>query len=215
MNYIYDIILNFQNEYYDFYEWNKKDNIYHMRKIPIIKINNQQLIDIKNNVVKFGKNTLKYLQSKNITAERFKQNNITKIKYTFILCSEQHALAVKLNKNGIVHSKSSLLPDEQEDALEIIKFQNEIKLDYKIIQKSQLNPFKTRFEIENEKFILNELNKIYKQKNIQKLSYLYLECFNKNESNIEKIYKILKEEIKKNTQNFKKIYDIFKITKQK
>ena len=27
MNYIYDIVLNFNKEYYNFFEWNKRDNI--------------------------------------------------------------------------------------------------------------------------------------------------------------------------------------------
>ena len=27
MEYIYDIVLNFQDNYYDFYEWQKKDKI--------------------------------------------------------------------------------------------------------------------------------------------------------------------------------------------
>ena len=60
MNYIYDVILNFQKEYYDFYEWNKNDNIYHMRKIPIIKINNKQFFEIKNNTIRFDEETLKF-----------------------------------------------------------------------------------------------------------------------------------------------------------
>ena len=47
MNYIYDVVLNLQKEYYDFYEWNQNDNIFHMRKIPIIKINKKQLLEIK------------------------------------------------------------------------------------------------------------------------------------------------------------------------
>jgi len=50
MNYIYDVVLNFQKEYYDFYDWNKNDNIYHMRKIPILKINSKQLLDIKHKI---------------------------------------------------------------------------------------------------------------------------------------------------------------------
>ena len=215
MNYIYDVILNFQKEYYDYYEWNKNDNIYHMRKIPIIKVNNNQFLEIKNNIVQFDKNTLKYFNTKNINAERFKQNNITKIKYTFILCSKQDAMAIKLNKNGIVNRKSSLLPDEQDDAIEITKFQNETKLNYQTIQQLKTQSFKTRFELENEKFILNELDRVYKQKNRQKLSYLYLECFNTSELNIEKAYEKLKQEINKASENFKKIYNIFKMTKQK
>ena len=77
MNYIYDIILNFQKEYYDFYEWNNNDHIYHMRKIPIIKVNNKQLLDIKNNTIKFKIDTLKFL---NVKAEQIKNNDIAKLK---------------------------------------------------------------------------------------------------------------------------------------
>ena len=38
MNYIYDILLNFNDMLYDFYDWNVKDNILHIRKIPLIQI---------------------------------------------------------------------------------------------------------------------------------------------------------------------------------
>lgn len=212
MNYIYDVILNFQKEYYDFYDWNKSDTIYHMRKIPIIKISSKQLLDIKNNVVKFYKDNLKYF---NVKAERFKQNSITKIKYTIILGDEHEALAIKLNKNGLVHLKSSLLPDEQDDVIEILKFQKETKLNYQKITKSKINPFKTRFEAEHEHFIHQELDKIYKQKNIQKLNYLCLECFNTPETNINRAYEKLKKEVNKTNDNFQKIYNIFKMIKQK
>lgn len=212
MNYIYDVILNFQKEYYDFYDWNKSDTIYHMRKIPIIKISSKQLLDIKNNVVKFYKDNLKYF---NVKAERFKQNSITKIKYTIILGDEHEALAIKLNKDGLVHLKSSLLPDEQDDVIEILKFQKETKLNYQKITKSKINPFKTRFEAEHEHFIHQELDKIYKQKNIQKLNYLCLECFNTPETNINRAYEKLKKEVNKTNDNFQKIYNIFKMIKQK
>ena len=212
MNYIYDVVLNFQKEYYDFYDWNKNDNIYHMRKIPIIKIDNKQLLDIKNNIVKFNEDTLKYF---NVKAERFKQNSIAKIKYTIIIGNEYEAIAIKLNKDGVVHLKSSLLPDEQDDVVEILKFQRETKLNYQIIKKSKINPFKTRFETEHEQFIHKELDEIYRQKNIQKLNYLCLECFNAPEPNINRAYEKLKKEINKTNDNFQKIYNIFKITKQK
>ena len=212
MNYIYDVVLNFQKEYYDFYDWNKNDNIYHMRKIPIIKIDNKQLLDIKNNIVKFNEDTLKYF---NVKAERFKQNSIAKIKYTIIIGNEYEAIAIKLNKDGVVHLKSSLLPDEQDDVVEILKFQRETKLNYQIIKKSKINPFKTRFETEHEQFIHKELDEIYRQKNIQKLNYLCLECFNAPETNINRAYEKLKKEINKTNDNFQKIYNIFKIIKQK
>ena len=52
MNYIYDILLNFNDIYYDFYEWNISDNIEHIRKIPLFKISIKDMITIKNNYIK-------------------------------------------------------------------------------------------------------------------------------------------------------------------
>ena len=41
MNYIYDIVLNFNKEYYSFYEWNRKDNIINVKKIPLFLVDNE------------------------------------------------------------------------------------------------------------------------------------------------------------------------------
>lgn len=212
MNYIYDVVLNFQNEYYDFYEWNKNDNIYHMRKIPIIKVSDKCFLEIKNNITKLDEETFKRLS---IKAERFKLNTIAKLKNTIILSTRQNAMAIKFDKNGIIKFKSSLLPDEEDDVIEIIKFQSETKLNYEIVQYKNKSLFKTRFELENEKFIKDELEKVYEQKNIQKLNYIYLECFNKQERNIKLAYEKLKKEIKQPNDNFIKIYNIFNMSRQK
>ena len=32
MNYIYDILANFNEHYYDFYDWNELDNLIHIKK---------------------------------------------------------------------------------------------------------------------------------------------------------------------------------------
>ena len=131
MNYIYDVLLNFQKEYYDFFDWNQNDNLYHMRKVPIIKVTNLNLKEIKNNIIKFD-NLLNLINNK---AERFSKNTISKQKYIFIISNENECLALKLNKNGIITHKSSLLPNEQDDIIEISKIQKITTLNYKIIKK--------------------------------------------------------------------------------
>ncbi len=212
MSYIYDVLVNFQKEYYDFFEWNKNDNIYHIRKIPIFKINNAEYKNIKDNIVKFEQ---KFLNLINLKTEQFKQNNISKIKYCFIISNGKEAIAIKLNKNAVTTHKSDLLPNETDDLLELIKLEKETKINFKIIKTKTPNNFKTRFEIENEKFLYEQLDKIYKQNNFQKLNYLCLECFNKEEKNSKNAYLKLKEEIKNTNQNFQKLYNIFKIITQK
>ena len=52
MNYIYDILLNYNKKLYEFYDWNLSDSIVHIRKIPIFKISTNQLIDLVNNKIK-------------------------------------------------------------------------------------------------------------------------------------------------------------------
>ena len=73
MNYIYDILLNFNDMLYDFYDWNVNDNILHIRKIPLIQISKKQLNDIKENEVEFDieflekiKNKTEYFVGRNI-----------------------------------------------------------------------------------------------------------------------------------------------------
>ena len=58
MDYIYDIVLNFQDEYYDFYEWHPSDKIVNIAKIPIYKISSKTYLNIKNNNVTIVRNTL-------------------------------------------------------------------------------------------------------------------------------------------------------------
>ena len=52
MNYIYDILLNFNNIPYDIFEWNKDDKILHIRKIPLIKLSTFDLSNLVNKKVK-------------------------------------------------------------------------------------------------------------------------------------------------------------------
>ena len=64
MNYIYDIILNFQEVIYDFYEWNQTDSISHIRKIPVFKVNSRDLYTIWNYNVIFDISFLEKIKNK-------------------------------------------------------------------------------------------------------------------------------------------------------
>ena len=54
MNYIYNIYLNFNKNYYDYYEWNDNDNIILVKKIPIIKTNTNDFKNIISNYIKIN-----------------------------------------------------------------------------------------------------------------------------------------------------------------
>ncbi len=211
MNYIYDTYLNFNKNLYDFYEWSGNDEITHIRKIPTFKISTTCFFNLKNNIIKIDKNFLAKISYK---SEEFKENKIDKIKYTAMFSDGKDIIAIKFNKLGINYMKSSLLIDEEEDIINIIKNQQEINPQLKIIKAQKTPQFKTRFEKENQKFITHELNKIYKNNDIEKINYICLECFGKEEKNMKKAIAKIKKEITKENDNFYKIFKIFKMINQ-
>lgn len=210
-NYIYDLLLNFQANYYDFYEWNEEDNITHIRKIPSFKVSNKDFKNLKNKII-ISKKFLDTILKK---TQYFNKNNVKNIKYASLFSNGKDIIAIKFNKNGENKLISTLSIEEQDDIIEIIKHQKETPLEYKLIKKIKPFDFKTRFELENEHFIKKELSKIYSQKDYKKLNYIHLECFGTKEINIEKAIKRIKKEITKGNDNFYKIFNIFKITAQK
>jgi len=51
MDYIYDIVLNFQSNYYDFYEWRETDKIINIKKILVYKTNDENYLNLKYNEI--------------------------------------------------------------------------------------------------------------------------------------------------------------------
>lgn len=198
MNYIYDILLSFNEFYYDFYEW---DNIIHIKKIPLIKISDKNMKKIYNNEV--------IINIDNILnkTELFDK---TKIENACILYTSKFCMAIKLNKNGLVIERSSVLFDDIED---IILNKNKIsKLDIKV-----LRPIKHQLILkENIKyceFLNNKIDDLIKNNSYNELMYIYYECFNKKESNLKLIINELKENISNCNNNIFKMYEIFKLKK--
>lgn len=168
MEYIYDIVLNFQDNYYDFYEWQKKDKIINIKKIPIYKINNKDYLNIKNNKVTINKESLP------------KTNNM------FLLTSGIEIIAILINNKGRILKKSSLIFEESDDILEDKDKIKVINIKYKIDKKNPTN-INSRIEQEKIKFINKFFKNIDKRKDEYLLKYLYYEIYNKEED-IDIIY---------------------------
>lgn len=206
MNFIYDILLNFNKEYYEFYEWNLDDDICHIRKMPIFKLTTKQLTDMFNNEIQVESNFMKYIYNK---TEVFTKNEIKTINYACLLSDGDNVLAVKFNKNGVIISKSSLLIEEEEEVTDLVLRMKLKPIDYKITKIGNHFQFKTRKEKEIEKFIKT---KIKEETNLEKLRYLYFDCFGKKELDRDKIINRIRKEIDTNWDEiYLKIYNFFKL----
>lgn len=207
MTYIYDILLNFNNDFYEFYEWNCDDYLYHIKRIHLIKIDSKTYNDILNNKVEIKDDLLFNIFNK---CEYFDNRKVMSIPYAIMLTDSYRVMAITLNMNGIVTKYSSLLLDEEEDVLEVSEKLGTIKLNYSIIEERKLNNL-TRNERNIIKYIKKDLDRAYKDKNINKLKYLYYEYFNKENDNINLIYNSLIDTL--NNKINDKHYDLYNLIK--
>lgn len=174
MNYIYDILLNFNPKLYEIYEWEKKDNITHIRKIPLFKITSVDLYNILNNKVEIDIDFLTNLYKK---TECFAKNKVLYINYAFLLTDGKEVVAIKSNGKNII-GYSKLLYEEEAEVLEYSLSIKKIEIKYEVISKFKIN-FATRNENKIKNYIFKTLNKMVINNDEEKLNYIYLECFNK------------------------------------
>lgn len=193
MNYIYDIILNFNEQIYDFYEWNKSDNLTHIRKIPLIRINSKDLYNIENNNIRFNEELFNKISNK---TEIFSGRTVKNID-ACLFSDGTSVLALKFKNNKYYYSK--LILEEEMEVTEVLNRMKESVINYEIISK-KTKSLKTRKELEIENYVKKELNILEKNHEDEKLKYLFFECFGKKEYDVKKLY-----------NESDKIYDILKL----
>ncbi len=193
MNYIYDIILNFNEQIYDFYECNKSDNLTNIRKLPLIRVNSKDLYNIENNYIKFNEDLFNKIKSR---TEVFAGRTVKTID-ACIFSDGTSVIAVKVKNNKYYFSK--LIIEEEMEVIEVATRMKEMNIEYEIIKK-RFNDLKTRKELEIEDYVKRELNKLEKNNEEEKLKYLFFECFGKKDYDIKKLYK-----------ESNKIYEILKL----
>ncbi len=212
MKNVYDILLNFKNEPYEFYEWDSSDEIDHVRKIPSFKVDDLTLYEFLNYNVCVSNEFLKEIYEK---TEVFKNHLIKKIPYACILFNNEISLAVLFDENANVKAKSKLLFDEENDVISSAKALDLYKIEYFITKKIKNDKKLTRKE-KITIYLLNKyIDKTYENKCFDELKYIYLECFNKKQDDVVKAFEKIKESI--NKMDFKilcKLKGLIKVLKK-
>ncbi len=187
MNYYYDIVLNFQEDNYMFYEWEEEDNIDIIKKIPIFQINLKTFKDLINNEIKVDTEFLDIINNKT------ELKNKT-LKYVALFVSKNGAIALEFNEIGQSIYRSFLQVDDELGAIETIFTIPVYKLNYEITKKIIFNK-NLRKEDNIKIFIKKEIDFLYQNKEIDKLKYLYNEWFLKDNDDIIKIYKEMNKKL--------------------
>lgn len=190
MNYIYDITVNFNDVYYDFFEWSSNDYIIHLRKIPIYKVSNNDYQNILNNNIMINNDILSKIKNK---TEIYGKNS--KKITACLFCNNENIVALKFNDNGYSEQISSLIVEEELDILESSSIKV-TEFDYKIL-KSRKIYLQTRIERKNKHYIQTQINNLNIDNDQDKIKYLYFEYFNKFNSDVKDALTKLKKLIDK------------------
>lgn len=183
MNYIYDIVLNFQDNYYQFFEWNRTDKIKNISKIAVYHVRDQDLLDLTYNKITIDTPFL----------DQLKEDNKKYKKLMCLVSNTTQTIGLLFSNEGKLLKRSSLLFEEETEVNDFVKDLKITEITYTQNEKNTpLN--KLRIEIEKKD---NLINYITENNDILKLKYLYYEYFEKECDNINIIKKSLLKEINK------------------
>ena len=212
MNYYYDIILNWkEDKAYEFYEWNDTDYLELIKKIPLIKVKHKVLLDIIMNNIKVNIPLLETLEDKTLVSAK---KNFKRIEYASLFTDGKNVIAIEFNHEGKSISRSNLLIEDELNVLEVIYGMKETNFDYEIVNKLEENK-EVRQVKEAKKLILLEINNLYKNKEKDKLRYLYYEYKKENIEDIDYIYESITNDLNKFNQDILKLYYIIKLSYHK
>ena len=199
MNYIYDIYLNLNKCLFDFYDWNKSDNLIHIKKIPIFILDSNTLKCIISNDININNNFIKQIRGK---TEIWKSN--TKLDYCALFTDYNDIIAIEFDKDGNSIKKSVLSIEEESEILEDMEKGEIYNITYKIIRKTP-TLLKTRKQITLNKYINNELKNI----DYKRLNYVCFECLGtlNNNNSIKKL-----KELENSNIDYQNLYNILKLT---
>ena len=214
MIYVYDMILNWNDKdrIYEFFEWELNDEIEHIKRIPLFKIDSNKFDEIFNCEVKVDIEFLKKIY--NLT-EKYIHSNVEKIDYAAILTDGIRAFAIEFDSLGNSIYRSRLLLDEEQEVIILSNKLLEFDINYKKGKPQNKRKYTTRLEEDIKKIITIEIKDSYKNGNFDKLKYLYFELFDKEQDDVDLVYNKLLSSINEEINyNHNKLYEVIKLSYQ-
>ena len=186
MDYYYDVLLNFQDSYSMFYEWDSEDVIDYVKKIPLFHVDAKTIVNMISKKIKIDQELMNLIENKT----KLKGNNT--LKYTSIFSDGKNSIALEFNDEGMTINKSSL--------------------NYQIISDDNYE-IETRQDLKIKKILKLEIDSIYNNKEYSKLKYIYLEWFSNLLNDVDKMYQNMLLKLQnKLTEKEYHIYELIKLS---
>lgn len=209
MNYIYDIVLNFNNNYFEFFQWKRNDKIINIKKIPVFKVSDSDLYSFKYNIVKVSKDFIdKFV---NLTSFYGKSNN--NYRFVCLVSNSNETIGVMFDRDGRLIKRSSLVFDEEEEVNDEVYNKDMVSIKYleNIHQDVQ---FVSRIDNERRDYLYKFINTLDEFNDIDILKYIYYDYFEEEENDIVKIKNKMLCELNKNSENVSKLFELVRLLKK-
>lgn len=205
MQYIYDIVLNFNYLYYDFYEWKKSDKVVNVKKIPAFRVNSSFIHDFKYNDIVVNKDFVNSI----CDLATFYKNNF--YKYICLFTDGNESIGVMFNKEGKLIKRSSLMLSEEDEVNDELSFFDVSDISY-IVNSFNDVLMISRIDKEKREYLYKYISKLDIKDDCSVLKYIYYDFFEEECENIE----VGKEELLKAIyiDDNNKLYDVVKMFKE-
>ncbi len=201
MVYIYDILLNFNKDLIEYFEWEDTDSIKYVKKVALFKVENKVLFDMINKLIVFSEEFIN-------NVPKYEMNGM-KDAGSVCLFTDGFMVIGVLIKEGKPVLFSRLLLDEEREVLDISSKMSVSNIEYSIKENRYINKENlTRKELLIKEKLSLEIDRLFEEKNYDKLLYLYYEYTNKEGNNIEYVYKFLKNSINDFNDKHRYLFDI-------
>ncbi len=206
MVYVYDIVLNLNDELLEFFEWEDSDKIKYIKKVPLVKTDDTFIYNLINNNIKLEDNFIDSIKNKTVYYDNKEKN------YPIIIFANGDLAIALLIKDNKTFLYSRLLLDEEYEVMNIASRLSTTKMNYIVINKKDINNNLTREERRIKDVLLNEIKYLYNNNKLDKLNYYYYEYFNELNNNKEDVYKKLISSLNKIDDKHLKLLEVVNLT---
>lgn len=206
MIYIYDIVLNFNKDYFEFFQWKKGDKIINVKKIPAFRISDKDMMNLKYNSIRVSQDFIDKICD--LTMFYNRNNNY---KYLCLVSNGNESIGLLFDKNGYLLKRSSLVFDEENEVNDEIASSEVINIDY--IQNNVKDiVYLSRIDKERKDYLFNYINKLDEDNDCDIFRYIYYDYFEEEEEDLNKIKNLILDLIKNN--NCDKLFELVKVLKK-
>lgn len=206
MHYYYDCLANLDECLWEFYEWENTDHLTPIKKVPLIRVSNNDLKNLMLYNVTFPVNWLEnYIGKTSLKNSKEKPLLI-------LFSSTKNTILLELSKEGDSLYRSKLLIEDEINCNEFAYSLKESKIVY---EKKDALPLKNEFRraLEEKRLLKMEIKTMKEKEDIEKCSYLYFEWFGSLENDfLTMIHQMEQELTKPYNMNLHKITELIKLS---